>query len=200
MDFAGSPADLIIRVDPSILQPLMIPFFMIMDGEVFQGSFQGLPAKEDHPVEAFGFHGSHISFEMGVQIRASRWQKEDFDVGKVVNVCAERQELGVPVNNNVAGVFQESVFAVGEISGHLAAPFSVWTLSDPGDLDLSGFQTHDDQDVEGDQAVLGPYFHGGEVDGGDGVPFLGDEPTVASVNRTKLGICRSAEFFDLAGS
>ena len=80
-------------------------------------------------------------------------------------------ELAVPINHDVARVPQESVFAVGEISGHLAGPFSVWTLSDPGDLDLSGFQTHDDQDVEGDQAVPGPYFHGGEVDGGDGVPM-----------------------------
>ena len=83
----------------------------------------------------------------------------------------ERFELAVPINDDVARVLQESVFAVGEISGHLAGPFSVWTLSDPGDLDLSGFQTHDDQDVEGDQAVPGPYFHGGEVDGGDGVPM-----------------------------
>lgn len=34
--FAGSPADLIIRVDHSILQSLMAPFMTVMNGEVFQ--------------------------------------------------------------------------------------------------------------------------------------------------------------------
>ena len=102
--FAGSPADLIIRVDNSILQSLMIPFLMVMGGEVFQSSFQRLPAKEDHPVEALGFDGSHVSFEIGVQIWAPRRQKDDFGVGQVVNVCAERQELGVPVNDQAPSV------------------------------------------------------------------------------------------------
>ncbi len=148
----------------------MIPFFMIMDGEVFQGSFQRLPAKEDHPVEAFGFHGSHISFEMGVQIRAPRWQKDDFDVGKVVNICAERQELGVPVNNNVAGVFQETLVAIGEVAGHLSGPVPVRVFGDSCDFNSAGSQTHDDENIKGDQAMSAPDFNGGEVNGGDGVP------------------------------
>jgi hypothetical protein len=65
------------------------------------------------------------------------------------------------------GVFQESVFAIGEIAADLFHPRGIRTRRDPGNVDATGFQMHHGENVERHQSVPRPDFDSREVRGED---------------------------------
>ena len=144
----------------------MIPFFMIMGSEVHQRLLQRSLSKEDHTVETFGFHGSEIAFEIGVQIRTSGRQEDNLGGGHRIHVRAEWAKLCVAVNDQVIRASQKSVFTVGQVSGHLFRPAPVGVRRDSDDLDPARLQTHGDQNVERGQSGFRPDLDGGEIYGG----------------------------------
>ncbi len=174
-DVANLPTDFIARIDDPVFQSLMIAFYVEVVDELFQGPLQRPAAEEDHSVEALGFQGSHVPFEDRIQIGTFWRQQDDFGVGQVIHVGAERLELCVPVNEQMACSQQESVCALSQVPRDLLYPLTARILCDPSDFDSPGFQAHDDEDVEGGQAVPGPNLDGGEVDGRDGLPMRLEE-------------------------
>ena len=70
----------------------------------------------------------------------------------------------------MAGVFQESVFAIGEITADLFHPRGIRTRRDPGHVDTSCFQMHHGENVERHESAPRPHFDGREVCGKQRIP------------------------------
>ena len=73
------------------------------------------------------------------------------------------------------GVFQESVFALGEIAADLFHPRGIRTWRDPGNVDATGFQMHHGENAERDQPAPRPHFDGREVCGKQRIPMSPQE-------------------------
>jgi hypothetical protein len=67
-DIAIPLTDLAAGIDDPVFQSLMIAFLVIVVDELFQGPLQCSPTEEDHSVETLGLEGSHVAFNLGVQI------------------------------------------------------------------------------------------------------------------------------------
>ncbi len=70
----------------------------------------------------------------------------------------------------MAGVFQKSVFAIGEIAAGLFHPRGIRTRRDPGKVDTACLQVHHSEHIERDQSAPRPDFDSGEVRGEDRIP------------------------------
>ena len=79
-------------------------------------------------------------------------------------------EAGVSIHDEVAGVFQEPIFTVGQIAAGLFHPRGIRTRRDPGNVDATGFQMHHSENVERHQSVPRPDFDSREVRGEDRIP------------------------------
>ena len=53
-----------------------------------QGLVQGPAAKEDHPVQAFVFQGSHEALDMGIQVWTPGREHDGFDLREPFQVLA----------------------------------------------------------------------------------------------------------------
>jgi len=111
---------------------------------------------------------------MGVQIWTSGRQQDDLGVGQLAYVGAQRQELGVAVDEQVSRAQQESVVA-REVASHLPDPIPVRIRSHACNLNAASFEAHGDKNVEGGETVSGPDLDGGEVDRRDGIPVSFEE-------------------------
>ena len=65
---------------------------------------------------------------------------------------------------------EETIFGIGEISSNLLHPSLVGTGRTAGEMNTESFQLHDKQQVEGDQATLGPDFDRRKVNRRQHVP------------------------------
>ena len=124
LDLTNLPTNFGAWIDDSILQSLMIAFKVVVGDELLQSPLQRSSAEEDHFIETLGFEGSHVAFEVGIQIWTSGRQQDDLGVGHFIHVGAQWQELGVAVDEQVARAQQESVVA-REVASHLSDPISV---------------------------------------------------------------------------
>jgi len=102
LDLTNPPTNFGARIDDSVFQSLMIAFKVVVGDELLQSTLQRSSAEEDHFVETLGFQGSHVVFEVGVQIWTSGRQQDDLGVGHFIHVGAQWQELGVAVNEEMA--------------------------------------------------------------------------------------------------
>jgi hypothetical protein len=171
LDLPGNGADLIVRLNDRIGQPLMIPLCVIML-EVRRGSTtQRLLAEEDHSGKRFGFETSHESFDVRIQIGTSRWQQQRFGAFILQNLSERKAELPVAIHDQVTLSIEKSVFRIGKIPGNLLHPGFVGMGRAARKMDPACFQFHDEQQVECDEATLRPNFNGREVDSGQHVPM-----------------------------
>jgi len=170
MDITDHLTKVFIRIDDLIFKALMIPFMMIMSGVFFKRPLKGFSSKENHPIQALGFDGSHVAFEKGIQMRASKRQGNHLGLCQIIDVRSERFKAAILVNDDVGGILEESGLAIGQVSSHLSGPVPVRVFGDSCDFNSAGSQTHDDENIGGDQAMSAPDFNGGEANGGDGIP------------------------------
>ena len=70
---------------------------------------------------------------------------------------------------------QEALGRVGKIPGDLLHPELVGTGRAAGEVDSAAGKFHDKQQIEGDQAVLGPDFDRGEVNASQSIPVRFEE-------------------------
>ena len=68
-DPAGCAAQFVARFDDPVVEPLMVPFHLIMGNEFPGGDTERPFALEDDSVKTFLFYGSDEAFEMCRQIR-----------------------------------------------------------------------------------------------------------------------------------
>ena len=102
--FASGPADVLRGFDEAIVEPLVIPFAMIMDQELIEASPQRLLAEEDHPLHAFRFQRAEESLQVGIQVRTSRRQQYYACFGVLFEVLSQGEELHIAINNQVARI------------------------------------------------------------------------------------------------
>ena len=67
--------------DQPIIEPLMIPLPVIVSGVLASGLSKRPFAEEDHAIETFIFDRSDESLGVGVQVRGTVGQSDDFDAG-----------------------------------------------------------------------------------------------------------------------
>src|SRR5262249_44350077 len=171
LDFSHVTADFLPRLDQSIVQPLVIAFFMIMaDVRTDRPAQHGL-AKENHPVQTLFAETSPESLQLGIEIGRMRRQANRLDSGLPENIAKSFTELGVPVHEEIALPHQEAVVGPGQIPCYLFHPKVVGAYRRAGEMDSASYQFHDHQEIESDQAVLGPNFDRREIDGSQHVPM-----------------------------
>jgi hypothetical protein len=75
----------------------------------------------------------------------SRRQAQQLHVGR----CQDRLEVNgvqrVPVDDEMASVFQEAACRVGEVASDLRHPCPVGTVRDAGDVNATGLQVDDEE-------------------------------------------------------
>jgi hypothetical protein len=149
----------------------MVSFSVIMGNEFLSGDTQRSVTEENHAVKAFFFYGSNETFEMCRQIRRSRRQANATGAG-VLNQFAKRLAvLGISIHEQVALVAQESIQGVGEVAADLRHPGFGGMAGAAGQLHSKGGQLQDKQEIEGNEASLGPDLDSGEIDGGQNIPM-----------------------------
>ena len=131
----------------------MIPLAVVMLDVFTNGLPERPPSEEDHAVEALRFQTTKPSLHVGVQVGTLGWQQNDFSVRVLLQEFPHGDEARIAIHNEMLGVFQESVFAIGEIAADLFHPRGIRTWRDPGNVDATGFQMHHSENVERHQSV-----------------------------------------------
>ena len=153
-----------------IAESLMVPFGMIVLDVFTHGVLQRPLSEENHPVEAFSFQAPKPAFHVRVQVGTLRWQQDDFGLGILLDKATHRDETAVTVHDQMTGIPEEPIFAVGQIATDLSDPCGIGTWCDAGDVDSTCLQVHDSKDVERDQSVLCPHFDRRKVRGENRLP------------------------------
>ena len=84
-------------------------------------------------------------------------------------------KLVSPSHNEMLGVIQKTVFAIGEITTDLFHPRGIRTRRDASDLHASCLQVHDGEHIERDQSVSRPHLDRREIRGEDRIPVCLEE-------------------------
>lgn len=113
---------------------------------------------------------SHESFEIRIQIRTPRRQQNRFHRGAVGQILPQRLKLRVPVHQQMRRVPQEIFVGSSQISADLPNPFPIRIGRNSRDLNSSGLQFHDNQDVHRHESLHRPDFNRGEVNCSERLP------------------------------
>ncbi|TWW10823.1 hypothetical protein E3A20_05920 [Planctomyces bekefii] len=105
-----------------IAQSLMVSFGMVMLDVFTHGMLQRPLSEEDHPVEALSLQAPKPAFHLRVQVGTLRWQQDDFGLGILLDKATHRDEAAVTVHNQMTGIPQQPIFAVGQIATDLSDP------------------------------------------------------------------------------
>lgn len=112
-------------------------------------------------IQALGLQAPEPAFHVGVEVRALRRQQDDFSVRVLLQELPHGDEAGVSIHDEMAGVFQASMFAIVEITADLFHPPSIGARRDPGNVDTACLQVHHSEHIERDEPVPRPDFDGG---------------------------------------
>ena len=149
-------------------------------------------------VQAFVFDGSHKPFRMGVQIRTSSRQANR-SATRIPHALPEPfGEQGIPVMDQELLPDQKSVKGVRQVSPYLVHPDAIRAGGDPGYMDPSSVQLHDEQNVIANEPPRSPYLHVEESRRSQSGTLLAQPPlrTLGSVgSRRALREARSAAAF-----
>ena len=101
-DGVGGRSGVLVRLDQSIVDALVIPLPMVMSG-VLASCLPKRPfTKEDHPIETRVLDRPDESLGIGVEIGRAVGESDDFDAGILQEVPERQRELGVSVENQEA--------------------------------------------------------------------------------------------------
>ena len=125
LDIAEGTPYLLAGDEDPIAHSLVITFGVKMGQEFTDRISQRGLAEEDHPIQTFLFKRAVESFQIGVQIGASRRQKQRLDAVALLDGPEGRREFAVPVHEQVTPALEEVVFDVGQVPGDLDHPWVV---------------------------------------------------------------------------
>ena len=158
------------RQDQAIVEPLVIPFVVVVRDELADGATPRALADQDHALEAGCLDGAHAALRVGVQVRRAGGASDGGDIGRGERVAPGRPEERVAVMDEDPYVSQESVLGIGGVPHELGAPRPVGLGADARDLTAAAGQVNQDQPGEAGQAAWRPALAREEVGGGAHVP------------------------------
>ena len=149
------------RQDQAIVEPLVIPFVVVVRDELADGATPRALADQDHALEAGVLDGAHEALRVGVQGRRAGGASDGGDIGR-----GER----VAVMDEDPDVSQASVLGSGGVPHELGDPRPVGRGADARDLTAAAGQVNQDQHGEAGQAAWRPDLDREAVGGGAPVP------------------------------
>ncbi len=152
------------RHDELVFQTLVISCSVIMRDESTHSSPRRGLAEKNQFVKTLRFQRSKEPFQVCVQVWASRRQTNRLHALVTQEVSKRPTERRVAVHDQVLLVLEKAVLMVGQFEGDRFHPNFVRIGGAARELDASGFQPHDKEQIESGQAILGPYFNSREVD------------------------------------
>ena len=158
------------RQDQAIVEPLVIPFVVVVRDELADGATPRALADQDHALEAGVLDGAHEALRVGVQVRRAGGESDGGDIGRGERVAHGRPEERVAVMDEEPDVSQESVLGIGGVPHELGDPRPGGLGADARDLNAAAGQVHQDQHGEAGQAAWRPDLDSEEVGGGEHVP------------------------------
>jgi hypothetical protein len=165
------------RLDQPIIDPLMIPLPVIVNGVLTSCLSKRPLAEEDHAIEALLLDRSNESFGVGVQVGRAVGQAHDFDTGILQEIPERDGELGIPVEDEEPFLSEGSIDGIGEVPADLYHPRFTWTGRDSSNVDATCCEFDHEEDIERDESTRCPDLDGEEVRGGKYVPVGLEELT-----------------------
>ncbi len=114
-DRTAALSSIIIGVDQSVAQRLMVTLSMIMHEELVDGPPQRFPAEEDHPLKTFSLYREHESLAICVQIGRTWRQAHDVRPGLREKPAKLLGVLAIPIDDQVPLVEKKTVDHVGQV-------------------------------------------------------------------------------------
>ena len=96
-----------------MVEPLVIPFVVVVRDELADGATQRALADQDHALEAGVLDGAHEALRGGVQVRRAGGESDGGDIGRGERVAHGRPEERVAVMDEAPDVSQASVLGIG---------------------------------------------------------------------------------------
>ena len=158
------------RQDPAIVEPLVMPFVVVVRDELADGATPRARADQDHALEAGVLDGAPKALRGGVQVRRAGGASDGGDIGRGERVAPGRPEERVAVMDEEPSVSQASVLGIGGVSHELGDPRPVGLGADARDLNAAAGQVNQDQHGEAGQAAWRPDRDRAAVGGGEHVP------------------------------
>lgn len=149
--------------------PPMVALGVVSLCEFDQRTPKRIFSKENYPVQAFGFHASRISFNICVQVRASRRQWDHIGV-RILKFTTEMEKLLVSVEQKILRVIEKSVVTIDQVPGGSLFPHSLGIQCYTGNLNATCRQFHHNQNVVGHQPGTRPDVNGYEISGANDLP------------------------------
>ena len=105
-----------------MVEPLVIPFVVVVRDELADGAMPRALADQDHALEAGVLDGAHEARRVGVQVRRAGGASDGGDIGRGERVAHGRPEERAAVMEEEPDVSQESVLGIGGVPHELGAP------------------------------------------------------------------------------
>src|SRR5215467_3070719 len=106
----------------------MVPFLMIMDEKLMDGTAKRIFTKQNHLIQAAFFYCSHEAFRVCIQVRRSRRQLHEFNT----YIGQHRQKFArerIPIVNEIALSFQEAVDFAGSKTARKQSGWSSYIVT-----------------------------------------------------------------------
>ena len=116
------------RQDQAIVEPLVIPFVVVVRDELADGATPRALADQAHALEAGFLDGAHEALRVGVQVRRAGGESDGGDIGRGERVAHGRPEERVAVMDEDPDVSQESGRGIGGVPHELGDPRPVGAL------------------------------------------------------------------------
>ena len=153
-----------------MVEPLVIPFVVVVRDELAAGATPRALADQDHALEAGVFDGAPEARRVGVQVRRAGGASEGGDIGRGERVAPGRPDERVAVMDEDPDVSQASVLGIGGVPHELGDPRPGGLGADARDLHAAAGQVNQDQHGEAGQAAWRPDLESEAVGGGEHVP------------------------------
>ena len=120
--------------------------------------------------QALGLDRPDKTLGIRVQVRASRRQAQKLHVARCQDLFEVSRVQRVPVDDQMARVFQESACRVREVASDLRHPCPVGTGRDAGDVNATSLQIDDEEHEVANKTADRQHFNAEEVRRCDGAP------------------------------
>jgi len=115
LHFAADTSNFHARFDQAILKALVISFRVEMQKVLANRVAQRCFAEEDHPIEQFLAERPVKTFDVGVQVRASRRKEDWLNAASHQDRAKRPAELAVAIHEHIPLPDEEAVFEVGQV-------------------------------------------------------------------------------------
>ena len=127
---------------------LMRTFSVIMRHILRQNMAKRALAKQDHPRQRFRFHRLAPPLRKCIQPGRFRWQGHTLDPCIIEQLFERRAELLVPVVHQILSRLENAPFLHSQITSHLFHPLFTRMCCHPGEVNLTGIELDEKQDVK----------------------------------------------------